>query len=349
MKNNMTKRLIDLESLVRDNIYNLKPYSSARDDYNGSEGIFLDANENPFGTLNRYPDPYQNILKQKLAKIKNVDSRQIFIGNGSDEVIDLALRIFCNPCLDKGLCFTPSYGMYAVSSDINNIELIKLPLTNDFQIDRNTVTPYLSDSKLKVIFICSPNNPTGNLINKSDIEYFLDNFSGIVIVDEAYVDFADSDSLINLLDTYNNLIVSQTFSKAWGIAAARVGVAYSNELIISLFNKVKPPYNVSRLNQEAAISALESYDSFRENISTILAEKTKMKMELQDCKVVNKVYPSDANFFLIEVNDADNVYKQLKDQGIIIRNRNKEVENCVRVTIGSQSENEILIKSLKNL
>ena len=228
--------MIELNNLVRPNILKMQPYSSARDEYNGQEGTFLDANESPYGTLNRYPDPFQREIKQKLSVLKGVSTNNIFLGNGSDEVIDLALRIFCQPRVEKALTFSPSYGMYGVSASINDVQLLTRPLTSKFQIDISKLLPYFRDSALKLIFICSPNNPTGNLIDNKDIEYILNTFTGIVLVDEAYIDFANQRSLIAWTQKYNNLIVCQTFSKAWGLAAARVGVAYSNSDIIFLFN-----------------------------------------------------------------------------------------------------------------
>ena len=341
--------MINIENIVRPNILELQPYSSARDEFSGKEGIFLDANENPFGTLNRYPDPYQKELKQKLAALKGVEIDNIFIGNGSDEVIDLAYRIFCSPGFDKALTFSPTYGMYDVSAAINNVELLKLPLNQDFQIDLKKLEPFFNDNSIKLIFICSPNNPTGNLMNKNDIEFILNIFNGIVILDEAYIDFSDGNSLVSLIDKYNNLIVSQTFSKAWGLAAARVGLAYANPEIISLYNKVKPPYNVSELNQKVALSALENRINYQNNLSTILKEKEQLEVSLKKLGLVKKIYPSDANFLLIEVDKADEIYSTLVNQKIITRNRNKQVPNCIRISIGTPEENETLIKALKNI
>lgn len=341
--------MFKLERIVRKNILSLQPYSSARDEFSGTSGVFLDANENPFGKLNRYPDPYQKVLKQKLAKLKKVDNDNIFVGNGSDEVIDLAYRIFCEPNNDKVLTFSPTYGMYDVSAAINAIELIKIPLTDKFQIDLNLTNDYLSESALKIIFICSPNNPTGNLIDKSDIEYLLNSFKGIVIIDEAYIDFCSSESWCTMLDQYPNLIVSQTFSKAWGLAAARVGVAYASKEIIQLFNRVKPPYNMSEPNQNAAISALSDYNNFLENIQAIKKEKEKLTLELNQLDLVMKIYPSDANFLLVEVTDANRIYNDLVDQKIITRNRNNVIRNCIRISIGTPKENEILLNALKNI
>lgn len=341
--------MIKIDDIVRPNILELQPYSSARDEFTGKDGIFLDANENPFGELNRYPDPYQKELKERLAELKGVKTNSIFIGNGSDEVIDLAFRIFCSPGFDKALTFSPTYGMYDVSSAINNVELLKLPLNDVFQIDLEKVKPYLTDTHVKLIFICSPNNPTGNLIRKTDIEFILNNFMGIVILDEAYIDFAKGESLIGFTNQYNNLIVSQTFSKSWGLAAARVGLAYANPQIISLYNKVKPPYNVSELNQKAAIEALANQSDFQENLNTILTQKENLKTKLSKISLVKKIYPSDANFLLVEVDNADELYSTLVEQKIITRNRNKQVNNCIRISVGTPEENNKLINTLKNI
>lgn len=341
--------MIDLNTLIRDNIKALKPYASARDEFTGTEGIFLDANENPFGDLNRYPDPYQKELKTLLGRTKKLDPSSIFIGNGSDEVIDLLFRIFCNPGKDKALTFAPTYGMYDVSSAINDVELIKLELDENFEIDMNRFLPFLNDTDLKLILICSPNNPTGNSFDFSLIEEIIANFNGIVLVDEAYVDFSNARSTTELIAKYPNLIVSQTFSKARGLAAARVGIAYSNPEMIALLNKVKPPYNVSLLNQQAAISALKDSALYEENKRVILEEKEQLKNQLNTLDVVVRIYPSDANFYLVEVKDANRVYQSLVDQKVIVRNRNQVVRNCIRITVGSANENQQLINALKSI
>lgn len=339
----------NIQQFVRKNILNLAPYSSARDEYEGKEGVFLDANENPFGTYNRYPDPQQQILKQRLAEIKNVNASQIFLGNGSDEVIDLAFRIFCEPNKDKALTFTPTYGMYEVSANINSVELIKVPLNSEFQIDKKSIQPYFSDESLKLIFICSPNNPSGNLIHSEDIEFILENFSGIVIIDEAYVDFCPKATFASKLAKYPNLIISQTLSKAWGLAGLRLGIALMSEELVVLYNKVKAPYNISSVNQEVALKILGKIVNFQKNVETILTEKTKLIKELQMLKMVKKIYPSDANFLLVEVENADEVYAKLIAQKIVIRNRNNVVRNCVRITIGTSAENKIVVNALKTL
>ena len=338
---------ININNLVRANIKALKPYSSARDEFKGTADVFLDANENPFGDLNRYPDPQQKEIKDKLSAIKKVTTDQIFIGNGSDEVIDLAFRIFCEPGKDKVLTFTPTYGMYNVSANINNIEVIEQPLINDFQINLNQLQPYLDFEDVKIIFICSPNNPTGNSLNPDDIEYILENFNGIVIVDEAYIDFSAQASFIKNIDKYDNLIVSQTFSKAWGLAGVRVGVAYASQAIIALYNRVKPPYNVSTLNQKAVLNSLNNLEEVTQNIDTILKERAKLKDALIKLDIVKKIYPTDANFLLVEVDDANKTYQYLIEEKVIIRNRNTQVKNCIRITVGTPEENNTLIETLK--
>ncbi len=338
----------NIQNLVRKNLRSLTPYLSAREECTVQEGIFLDANENPFGIYNRYPDPYQSELKQQLGKLKSIDANNIFIGNGSDEIIDLAFRVFCEPYQDKALTFSPTYGMYEVSANINAVELIRLPLNNEFQIDINSVQPYLSDSSLKLIIICSPNNPTGNLLNNEDIEFILTNFNGIVLIDEAYIDFCSQTSYIEKLKTHKNLIVSQTMSKAWGLAGIRLGIAYMSPDILLYYNKVKAPYNISSVSQKVALDALNKKVEFSQHIKEILSEKEKMTRELQMLTVVKKIYPSDANFLLIEVEDANALYNKLVDQNIIIRNRNTTIRNCVRITIGTAAENDQLLNVIKN-
>ena len=337
--------MFELEKLVRKNILELKPYSSARDEFSGKDGIFLDANENPFGELNRYPDPYQKELKSALSKVKGVSEQNIFIGNGSDEVIDLVYRIFCNPGIDKSLSFTPTYGMYEVSANINDVIYIKLPLNEYFQIDNESLTLLLKDEKLKLIFVCSPNNPTGNVLN--NIEYLLENFNGIVVVDEAYADFCNLPSWSQKINQFSNLIVMQTFSKARGLAGARVGIAYASVQIISLMNKVKPPYNVSALNQQAALSALINSAIYEKQKKEILEQRTLLETELNKLNCIKKIYPSDANFILVEVCDANGIYEFLVSHKIITRNRNSVVRNCIRITVGTAEENKQLIQTLK--
>lgn len=341
--------MFNLEKIIRTNIKELKGYSSARDEFKGTAEVFLDANENPFGILNRYPDPKQLKVKKRLSRLKNVRSEQIFIGNGSDEVIDLAFRIFCEPGKDKALTFSPTYGMYDVSAAINNVELIKQPLLADFQINLNQLQPYLEMDEVKLIFICSPNNPTGNCFNDESIEYILENFNGMVIIDEAYIDFSSRESFITQLNKYPNLIISQTFSKAWGLAGVRVGVAYANFEVIDFYNKVKPPYNISTLNQNAVLESLNNTTLFEINKNIIIKEKENLVKELKKIQLIIKIFPTEANFILVEVTNADTIYMNLVEQKIITRNRNTLVDNCLRITVGSKEENTKLINALKQL
>ncbi len=341
--------MIDLQKLARPEILALQPYRSARDEYDDRATVFLDANETPYGQLNRYPDPWQRQLKTLLADRQGVRPANIFIGNGSDEVIDLALRIFCRPGQDKALTFYPGYSMYGVSAAFNGVEFLQLALTPDFQLDTVRLSPYLADNQLKLIFLCSPNNPTGNLLNPTDVEFVLNRFSGLVVLDEAYIEFSEAESWVARLAQYPNLIVSQTLSKAWGLAAARVGVAYAHEEIMALFNKVKPPYNVSTLNQQAAIAALQRPDVLARNRQAVLEEKERVAAALQQLALVKKVYPSEANFLLVEVQEADRLYKQLLARGIVVRNRNSLVPDCLRLTIGTPAENTRLINALNEL
>ncbi len=339
---------MDLQKLVRQNIISLKPYSSARDEFSGEAGVFLDANENPFGDLNRYPDPHQQTLKDKLKDIKKITSKQVFIGNGSDEVIDLLIRIFCNPSVDKIIVCPPTYGMYEVAANINDVMVLSVPLTQDFQLDTEALQQVISQSEpntLKLIFLCTPNNPTGNSID--NIEWVLANFNGIVVVDEAYIDFSERKSFIEKLALYPNLVVVQTFSKAWGLAAARIGIAYASETIIALMQKVKPPYNVSSLNQEAALKALDNEHVIVHQKAHILEQRTYLETSLSQLPIVKKVFPSDANFILIEVEDADKLYEHLVIKNIVVRNRNTIIKNCLRITIGTIVENQYLIEVLK--
>ena len=341
--------MFELEKIVRPNIQSLKAYSSARDEFKGKAEVYLDANENPFGTLNRYPDPQQKSIKEKLSEIKEINTNQIFVGNGSDEVIDLAFRIFCEPGKDKALTFSPTYGMYDVSAGINNVELIKQPLLADFQINLNQLQPYLEMDEVKLIFICSPNNPTGNIINKEDVEYILENFNGVVIIDEAYIDFSTKESLVTEIKNYPNLIVSQTFSKAWGLAGARIGIAYASSKIIDLYNKVKPPYNVSSLNQNAVLVSLNNQTKFEIEKNIILIEREKVITQLSQLPMVKTIYPTEANFVLVEVEKVNELYKDLVKKKIITRNRNSVINNCLRITIGSPEENQKLISALQEL
>jgi histidinol-phosphate aminotransferase len=341
--------MIDVNKLVRDNVLKLIPYSCARDEYSGKTGIFLDANENPYGKLNRYPDPFQRDLKAAIAKVKATEADRIFLGNGSDEIIDLTFRIFCNPGKDKVLLFTPTYGMYSVSAKINNVDIVNIPLDKDFQIVTAEAEPWFMNKNIKLIFICSPNNPTANSARVADVEYILENFRGIVVIDEAYIDFSERPSMIGLTKKYNNLVVMHTFSKAWGLAAARVGAAFAAPEILSFYNKMKPPYNISSINQEAVISALKETDKFTRNVNMIRDERKRLASELVKIKSVIKVYPSDANFLLVKVQDATAIYRDLISRNIIVRNRTGLVNNCLRITVGKKTENDALLKALKNI
>jgi histidinol-phosphate aminotransferase len=341
--------MVDIKELVRENVIKLSPYSSARDEFKGKAGIFMDANENPFGKLNRYPDPYQRELKLAISKIKEISVEKIFLGNGSDEIIDLCFRVFCNPGTDKALTFTPTYGMYEVSASVNDINVVKVPLDASFQIDLSTVKPLLTDRNLKLIFICSPNNPTGNCMNYSDVEHIIANFRGIVIIDEAYIDFSNEPSFIKMVERYPNLMVMQTFSKAFGLAAARVGMAFSNPSVIQYFNKLKPPYNISTLNQNAVLSRLNKIEKYKSQVNKIKKEKERLSLKLKKMKIIEKVWPSDANFILVKVKDANFIYNTLVDKSIVVRNRSSVIDNCLRITVGTPSENNELVKALDTI
>jgi histidinol-phosphate aminotransferase len=331
----------NISDLIRKNILSLTPYSSARDDYKSNEGIFMDANENPFGSLNRYPDPYQWRLKQILSKQKKVTVSNILIGNGSDEIIDLVQRVFCEPGFDSVIICPPTYGMYEVYANINNINIINIPLNADFELNVDAIM----SSKAKILYLCSPNNPTGN--SMKNLDYVISNFNGIVFLDEAYIDFSEQPSMILKIDSYPNLIISQTFSKAHGLAAARIGIAYGNETIIAALTKVKPPYNVSQLNQEAAIQSFANNENFKSNIKLLKSERENLKKLLLDLDFVIKIYPSETNFLLVEMKNATLIYNTLIEQQIITRNRSSVVKNTIRITIGTPRENQQLLYALQ--
>ncbi len=341
--------MTDITKLIRENVLRLTPYSCARDEFKGRNGVFLDANENPYGSMNRYPDPYQKELKAAIASFKGISEENIFLGNGSDEIIDLCFRVFCNPGKDKVMTFTPTYGMYEVSASVNNITVIKVPLNSEFQINLPAVKPLLSDNDLKLIFICSPNNPTGNAMNYFDVEDLIKCFNGIVVIDEAYIDFCEKPSFIKLVDKYPNLILLQTFSKAFGLAAVRVGMAFMNKAVIQYFNKLKPPYNISTINQNAALKKLKNTGEVKKQIIRIKKERTHLLKALQKMKIIEIIYPTDANFVLVKVKDSTSIYNSLVNNNIIIRNRHSVIENCLRITIGKKSENENLIRTLKTI
>lgn len=337
----------DIDNLVRKNVKVLIPYSSARDEFQGREGIFLDANENPFGNLNRYPDPFQKELKASISRIKDIPEENIFLGNGSDEIIDLCFRTFCNPGIDKALTFSPTYGMYEVSAAVNDVELVKIPLDNKFQINPDLLTPWLADPGLKLIFICSPNNPTGNSMSSETISNIIQNFRGIVIIDEAYIDFSLKPSFRKQVRNYPNLVVMQTFSKAFGLAAARVGMAFSNPEIVRYFNKLKPPYNISTINQKAALTKLTQMELFKNQLKRIITERERLAISLKKMSIIEEVFPSDSNFLLVRTKDPDLIYALLVEKGIIVRNRNKLVPGCIRITVGTKNENNKLLNALR--
>ncbi len=353
-ENNVTSKpgFSNLHSLVRENIKNLKPYSSARHEFEGKASVFLDANENPFGSTlsqdyNRYPDPLQWQLKFQLARIKGVPAENIFIGNGSDEVIDLAYRIFCDPAKDNVIICPPTYGMYEVSAQINNVAIKKVTLTEGFQLDVEGILEAI-DEHTKLLFICSPNNPTGNNMNRADIELLLNNFNGIVIIDEAYINYSNQKTFIQELTEYPNLIVMQTLSKAWGLASLRVGLCYASMDIIDLFNKVKPPYNINQASQELALEALQHTDRVNDWIKITVAEREALKQALLSVNFVEKIYDSAANFLLVKVKEAVKLYDYLAANEVVVRNRSKEpmCGGCLRITIGTSEENKRLINLL---
>ncbi len=342
----------DPEILVRDNIRRVKPYSSARNEFSGDAEVYLDANENAFGSpieslLNRYPDPLQKALKRKIAESKVVQPEHIFLGNGSDEAIDLLFRIFCEPGRDACIICPPTYGMYKVAADINDVVAKEVPLTADFQLDIPGIRK-AADLSAKLIFICSPNNPTGNSINRADILRLAHGFDGILVVDEAYIDFSPERSLIEDIEHHPNLVVLQTFSKAWGLAGARVGLAFADRKIIRLFNRTKPPYNISSLAQDAVLEAMKNEAQINKWIGEIIEQRTILSDLLKDLNLVEKVYPSDANFILVKVADAIKTYRFLLDEKIVVRDRSSVMlcEGCLRITIGTTEENERLIEAL---
>jgi histidinol-phosphate aminotransferase len=346
--------MFSLNKVIRPHILSLSPYSSARDEYSGKEGTFLDANENPIGSVisgnyNRYPDPYQWTVKEKLGAIKGVRPTQIFLGNGSDEAIDLVIRATCEPLQDNILILPPTYGMYKVCADVQNIEVKQVPLTKDFQVDTKKVLE-TADAHTKIIWICSPNNPSGNIIERSSILHILDNFkTGFVVVDEAYIDFATEESFTKMLENYPNLVVLQTFSKAWGLAALRLGMAFASEEFIKILNKIKYPYNLNGVTQKLLSDALDKEDKKNEYVKRILKERFALFKDLIALPIVKHVYPSDSNQLLVKFDDANAVFHYLIEQKVITRNRSNVLlcEDCIRISVGTQKENNILMKALK--
>lgn len=344
--------MFNLEKIVRPNVLKMKAYSSARDEFKGAASVFVDANENNLGSLagegyNRYPDPHQKKLKEKIAGIKGVKASQIFLGNGSDEAIDLLFRMVCRPGQDSMLHLPPTYGMYEVSANLNEVQLDAVQLTPDFQIPVLEVLRQVKETT-KLIFVCSPNNPTGNLIETENIETLLDNFDGLVVVDEAYIDFADAPSWATRLAEYPNLVVLQTFSKAWGMAGLRLGMAFASEEIIVLLDKIKPPYNINEATQELALKALEQTEQLAYMVEEIVQEREMLTQALPTLDALEKVYPSDANFLLVKVKEANRLYTYLLEQGIVVRNRSSlpGCEGCLRISIGTVDENQQLFQAI---
>jgi len=347
------KQNFNLNTLLRKNIRNIKPYSSARDEYTetNNDMVFIDANENPFQTnVNRYPDPHQNKVKEKLSQLKGVSASQILLGNGSDEVLDLIFRAFCEPNHDNVITLPPTYGMYSVLANLNAVEIKSVLLSEDFQ---PKVSEILSkqNSDSKILFLCSPNNPTANSFDASKIEELIKRFKGIVVIDEAYIDFSEDKSWITRLSEFPNLIVTQTLSKAFGLAGIRLGICYASTEIISVLNKIKPPYNINQLTQDAALNRLNQMEIVKKEVNTILSERTQLQSQLSAISFVHHVYPSNANFILIKVDDANKRYNQLIEKGIVLRNRTNQplCKNCLRVTLGTKAENNVLIKTLNAL
>lgn len=345
--------MFQLDKITRENIKKLTPYSSARDEFSGEAKVFLDANENSLGSpltkwYNRYPDPHQRAIKQKLAAIKKIDAANIFIGNGSDECIDLLFRSFCEPGKDNVIICPPTYGMYEVSANINDIETRKAPLLDDFQLNLAHLET-LVDANTKIIWLCSPNNPTGNALHRADIEMVLNNFNGLVVIDEAYINFSKQKSFIQELADYPNLVVLQTLSKAWGLAGLRLGMAFASGNIIEILDRVKPPYNINQATQELVLKALDEVGQINDMIRILVDMREAMAEVFRSMPTVEKVYPSDANFLLVKIKDAKNIYAFLLTKGIVLRDRSNVMlcEDCLRVTIGTEKENTLLVDAMQ--
>jgi histidinol-phosphate aminotransferase len=344
---------MDIQKLIRTNVKALKPYSSARDEFKDfdKDMVFLDANENPYNKgVNRYPDPQQCKDKAKLSIIKNISVQNILLGNGSDEVLDMIFRAFCEPNQDKVIILPPTYGMYEVLANVNAVEIIRVDLTKDFQPQVEQILN-ASNDKCKILFLCSPNNPSGNSFNVNDVETLIRKFQGLVVIDEAYIDFSEQESWIKRLNEFPNLTVTQTLSKAYGMAGIRLGICYASETIISTLNKIKPPYNLNELTQQRSLIQLNNQYMVRDQVKAILNERTALIKALKDVKFVSKIYPSDANFVLVKVDEATERYNQLIKKGIVVRNRTNQplCENCLRFTVGTPEENKKLIKVLKEI
>jgi histidinol-phosphate aminotransferase len=345
----------NLDILIRENVKKLIPYSSARDDFKGEAKIFLDANENSFGSplikwYNRYPDPRQLKVKERLISIKRVPVENIFLGNGSDECIDILQRAFCEPAVDNIIICPPTYGMYEVCAHINNVAIKKVELTSEFQLDIEAIENAI-DAHTKMIFLCSPNNPTGNSLYHEDIEAILNNYFGLVVIDEAYINFSRQKTFSVLLNEYPNLVVMQTLSKAWGLAALRVGITLASKEIVEIMNKIKPPYNINQASQELALQALNEVEQVNEMIREIVKERENLSEALVNLSFIEKVYPSDANFLLVKMEDPAGVYQKLLQKGIVVRDRSKVelCEGCLRITVGTPEENQTLLYALANI
>ena len=341
---------MDIQKLLRENINKLQPYSCARDEFKGEASVYLDANENPYNApLNRYPDPLQWELKEQISKIKNVPVENIFLGNGSDEPIDLLFRAFCEPRIDNVVAIEPTYGMYKVCAAINDVEYRKVLLDDNFQFSADELA-YAANLYTKIIWLCSPNNPTGNCLSRTEIVKLLNSFDGIVVVDEAYIDFASENSFSEFLFQYPNLVILQTFSKAWGSAAIRLGMAFASVEIISILNKIKYPYNINILTQKQALKSIQEAENVKKWVEILLAERKVLINALQKLHVVEHIYPTDANFVLVKVTDANAIYNYLVNKSIIVRNRNTVslCLGCLRITVGTPEENRTLIEELMN-
>jgi len=342
---------MDISKQIRKNIQQLKPYSSARDEFEGEAAVFLDANENPNpSAFNRYPDPHQKQLKRKISELKKINDDQIFLGNGSDEAIDLLLRAFCEPGEDEVLIPQPTYGMYSVSASVNDVKTNSVSLTKDFDIDPEAIFSAVTP-RTKIIFLCSPNNPSGNLLSTQKVIDVINTFNGLVVIDEAYIDFADSPGFVESLHRYPNLVILQTLSKAWGLAGLRLGICFANVEIISILNKIKPPYNISSITQSVAFDKLRQVEVKDRQVREIVAQRKIMEARLGESKIVKRVYSSDSNFLLVQMQHARKVYERLLSKGIVLRDRSNVIlcDDCLRITIGTSAENQLLIDELKKI
>lgn len=342
---------MDINKIIRQNIKLVKPYASARDEFEGEAIAFLDANENPYpAAYNRYPDPHQKKLKRKISELKKINDNQIFLGNGSDEAIDLLFRAFCEPGVDEVLIPQPTYGMYAVCASINDVKVNAVPLTDAFDLDPDTLLSAVTE-KTKIIFLCSPNNPSGNLLTRQKVLDVVNNFNGLVVLDEAYIDFADSPGFVASLPQHNNLVILQTLSKAWGLAGLRLGICFASVDIIDILNKIKPPYNISSVTQSVAMEKLQQIDVMKTQVREIVAQRRMMEARLAESRRVKRIYPSDANFLLVRITGARKVYQHLLNKGIVVRDRSNVIlcDDCLRISIGTPAENHLLIDELKVL